>query len=70
MNRLFRDADFNAENPGLKERLWEKVQIKIAEQERHISTPVSDERELTEDELLGMAAAGDGCMVGKSTKEF
>lgn len=47
MDALFRRADFAAENPALAERLWEKIQMKLAA-----------ERELSEDELSELAAAG------------
>ena len=47
MDALFRRADFAAENPVLAERLWEKIQMKLAA-----------ERELSEDELSELAAAG------------
>lgn len=46
MDALFRRADFAAENPVLAERLWEKIQMKLAA-----------ERELSEDELSELAAA-------------
>lgn len=46
MDALFRRADFAAENPALAERLWEKIQAKLAD------------RELVEDELEELAAAG------------
>ena len=47
MDALFRRADFAAENPVLAERLWKKIQMKLAA-----------ERELSEDELSELAAAG------------
>ena len=47
MDALFRRVDFAAENPVLAERLWEKIQMKM-----------EAERELSEDELFELAAAG------------
>ncbi len=47
MDALFRRVDFAAENPALAEQLWEKIQMRLAA-----------ERELSEDELSELAAAG------------
>lgn len=47
MDALFRRVDFAAGNPALAERLWAKIQMKLAA-----------ERELSEDELSKFAAAG------------
>lgn len=46
MDALFRRVDFAADEPALEERLWSKIQAKLAD------------RELTEDELEELAAAG------------
>jgi hypothetical protein len=54
MDRLFRTADFSSEKPGLKERLWQRFQEK-AEKQRRAGL---EERELTDDELGWLAAAG------------
>ena len=47
MDALFRRVDFAAETPALSERLWAKIQMKLAA-----------ERELSEDELSELVAAG------------
>ena len=47
MDDLFRRVDFAADEPALKERLWAKIQAKLA-----------GECELSEDELSELAAAG------------
>ena len=46
MDALFRRVDFAADEPALEERLWSKIQAKLAD------------RELAEDELEKLAAAG------------
>jgi hypothetical protein len=46
MDALFRRVDFAADEPALEERLWSKIQAKLAD------------RELAEDELEELAAAG------------
>ena len=46
MDALFRRVDFAADEPALEERLWSKIQEKLAD------------RELAEDELEELAAAG------------
>ena len=48
MDALFRRADFAADDPSLEVRLWQKIQVKLAE------------RELSEDELEEVAAARGG----------
>ena len=54
MDELFRSADFAADDPSLKVRLWQKIRAKMAE------------RELTEDELKKMVAArGETDFFGK-----
>ena len=55
MDAIFRRADFVAESPGLEERLWGKIQAKLTTQDMK---PFAAERELSEDELLELAAAG------------
>ena len=47
MDALFRRADFAVEDPALADRLWAKIQARLAA-----------ERELSEDELFRLAAAG------------
>lgn len=46
IDALFRRVDFAADEPALEERLWSKIQAKLAD------------RELAEDELEELAAAG------------
>lgn len=46
MDALFRRVDFAADDPALEERLWAKIESKLAN------------RELAEDELEELAAAG------------
>lgn len=46
MDELFRRADFSADVPGLEARLWQRIRARISE------------RELGEDDLEEMAAAG------------
>ena len=46
MDALFRRVDFAADEPALEEQLWSKIQAKLAD------------RELAEDELEELAAAG------------
>ena len=55
MDELFRRADFAAESPGLGGRLWGKIRAKLASQNKCMFAP---ERELSEDELIELAAAG------------
>ena len=51
MDRLFREADFSAENSGLKiGRLWQKFQEKVAKRNRDKLEKI-DECELTDREL-------------------
>lgn len=50
MDRLFREADFAADNEGLEERLRRRILGRISE--------ICEERELEEGELSGLAAAG------------
>ena len=52
MDRLFREADFSVENPGLKiERLWQKFQEKVAKRNREDLETIDEECELTDREL-------------------
>ena len=46
MDELFRRADFAADAPGLEARIWQRIQARLPE------------RELGEDDLEEMAAAG------------
>ena len=46
MDELFRRADFSADVPGLEARLWQRIRARISE------------RELGEDDLEDVAAAG------------
>ena len=55
MDELFRRADFAAEHPGLSERLQEKIRARLSAQEIKMHV---EERELFEDELSELAAAG------------
>jgi hypothetical protein len=55
MDQIFRATDFSSENPGLKtEWLWQRFREKVEKQ----SQEALEERELTDDELSGLAAAG------------
>ena len=65
MDRLFRETDFSSENPGFKaNRLWQKFQSKVAKRGRMIPEAEDDERELTGEELEGLAAAGQDAVAG------
>ena len=65
MDRLFRETDFLSENPGFKtDRLWRKFQAKVAKRGRMIPEAEDDERELTGEELEGLAAAGQDAAAG------
>ena len=55
MDELFRRTDFAAEHPGLSERLQEKIRARLSAQEIKMHM---EERELFEDELSELAAAG------------
>ena len=55
MDELFCRTDFAAENPGLSERLQEKIRARLSAQEIKMHV---EERELFEDELSELAAAG------------
>lgn len=55
MDELFRRTDFAAEHPGLSERLQEKIRARLSAQEIKMHV---EERELFEDELSELAAAG------------
>ena len=52
MDELFRRADFSAENPELKRRLWQKILERISEND-------DEDYELTKDDLINLAAAGE-----------
>ena len=65
MDRLFREADFSVENPGLQiGRLWQKFQDKVTMRSRTILETSDDERELTGGELGALAAAGQDAAAG------
>lgn len=65
MDRLFRETDFASENPGFKTgQLWLKFQAKVAKRGRMIPEAKDDERELTGEELEGLAAAGQDAAAG------
>lgn len=55
MDELFRRTDFAAEHPDLSERLQEKIRARLSAQEIKMHV---EERELFEDELSELAAAG------------
>ena len=55
MDELFRRTDFAAEHPGLSERLQEKIRARLSAQEIKMHV---EERELFEDELSELVAAG------------
>lgn len=50
MDALFRRADFSADDPGLEARIWLRLQGKLE---------AVSERELGDDELSELAAAGN-----------
>jgi len=59
MDWLLRATDFSSENHGLKmETLWQRFQEKAAKQRRVSLKDTDEERELTDDELGWLAAAG------------
>ena len=58
MDTLFRHADFAAERSNLGERLRAKIRMKLLRQEQGYRTDIW-ERELSEDELSRLVAAGD-----------
>ena len=58
MDALFRRVDFAADAPDLAERLWAKIQAKL-----------EAERELSEDELFELAAAGTPDEAFRSVRE-
>ena len=65
MDRLFRETDFASENPGFKTgQLWLKFQAKVAKRGRMISEAADDERELTDEEVAGLAAARSDAAAG------
>ena len=63
MDALFSRTNFAAENPGLKERLWQKIQTRLA-WEREARAAATD-RELAREELAELAAAGTPHPIGK-----
>jgi len=59
MDRLLRATDFSSENHGLRmEPLWQRFQEKAAKHSRVNLKDTDEERELTDDELGWLAAAG------------
>ena len=69
MDRLFRKADFAAENENLEKRLRKSILGRLAARANAArpasffpcpSTELEEERELESEELLGLAAAGTG----------
>lgn len=59
MDRLFRETDFAAENPGLKERLWQRLQERTAQRQQEDWEDMDEDRELSDEELTHLAAAGN-----------
>ena len=59
MDRLFRENDFAAENPGLKERLWQRLQERAARRQQEPWKNIDEDRELSDEELTRLAAAGN-----------
>ena len=59
MDRIFRETDFAAENPGLKERLWQRLQEKATRRQQEPLKIIDEDRELSEEELTRLAAAGN-----------
>ena len=51
LERSFRQADFSRGRVNLEERIWQRIAAAIEE-------PGAEERELTDDELMRVAAAG------------
>ncbi|MBO6291660.1 MAG: hypothetical protein J6N51_05295 [Selenomonas sp.] len=59
MDRLFRETDFAADNPGLKERLWQRLQERTAQRQQESWENIGADRELSDEELTRLAAAGN-----------
>ncbi len=59
MDRLFLENDFAAENPGLKERLWQRLQEKATRRQQEPLKIIDEDRELSDEELTRLAAAGN-----------
>ena len=66
MDRLFRENDFAAENHDLKERLWQRLQEKAAQRQQEPLKIVDEDRELSDEELTRLAAAGSIFTVKKT----
>ncbi len=66
MDRLFWETDFAAENHDLKERLWQRLQEKAAQRQQEPLKIVDEDRELSEEELTRLAAAGSIFTVKKT----
>ncbi|SEH43799.1 hypothetical protein [Selenomonas sp. KH1T6] len=65
MDRLFRETDFAAENPGLKEHLWQRLQEKTVQRQQEPWKNIDEDRELSDEELTRLAAAGNFSIVKK-----
>ena len=59
MDRLFRETDFAADNPGLKECLWQRLQERTAQRQQESWENIGADRELSDEELTRLAAAGN-----------
>lgn len=60
IDELFRRADFAAEVPGLEARIWQRIQAKLED---------ISERELGDEELSELAAAGNPYYCGIPQKK-
>ena len=56
MDRIFRQMNFAADNPGLEERLWSRIVKRIKDEEAEADV---DDRPLTDSELSLLAAGSD-----------
>ncbi len=66
MDRIFRETDFAAENHDLKERLWQRLQEKAARRQQEPLKIIDEDRELSDEELTRLAAAGSIFTVKKT----
>ena len=57
LERLFREADYAAGIDGLEERIWRRIQQKLAARIETVSR--GDIREISDDEADEVAAAGN-----------
>ena len=73
IDRLFREADFAAENEGLEKQLRALIRERLAGTKATSSGAageILEERELDDEELSGLAAAGTGEELKKALYEL